>query len=49
MAMPAGNVSNFRADEASVSASYCELSRSVREYRSKGREQRAPTRRPSQR
>ena len=40
MAVPAGNVSNFRADADGVAASYDGLSRSVREFRGKPRHER---------
>lgn len=40
MAMPAGNVSNFRADEMGVSATYAGLDRTVREWRGKQRHER---------
>jgi ADP-ribosylglycohydrolase len=40
MAMPAGNVSNFRPDAAGVSATYAGLDRTVREWRGKQRHQR---------
>ena len=40
MAMPAGNVSNFRPDEMGVSATYAGLDRTVREWRGKQRHER---------
>ena len=40
MAMPEGNVSNFRADEMGVSATYAGLDRTVREWRGKQRHER---------
>ena len=40
MSMPAGNVSNFRADEMGVSAAYSGLDRTVSEWRGKSRRER---------
>ena len=40
MAMPAGNVSNFRADEDGMVATYAGLDRTVREWRGKQRHER---------
>jgi len=40
MAMPAGNVSNFRADESGVRAAYSGLDRTVSEWRGKARYER---------
>ena len=38
--MPAGNVSNFRADESGVHATYTGLDRTVSEWRGKARHER---------
>jgi Mg-chelatase subunit ChlD len=40
MAMPAGNVSNFRPDEDGMAATYAGLNRTVREWRGKERHER---------
>ena len=40
MAMPAGNVSNFRPDEEGMAATYAGLDRTVREWRGKERHER---------
>ena len=40
MAMPAGNVSNFRPDEDGMVATYADLDRTVREWRGKQRHER---------
>ena len=40
MSMPAGNVSNFRADESGVQAAYTGLDRTVSEWRGKARHER---------
>jgi len=40
MSMPAGNVSNFRADESGVHAAYTGLDRTVSEWRGKARHER---------